>query len=170
MRFTRRWSTSTSAKSVLMLRAALRLGVMLYPTSRPTSPGKEVGSSSAKVVRQFWTAYGVTSRPSPCETPWIPVSSPAWAGSVRDWFRRPPLHRISSFRRRIVRWKLRPQVSFRGLKFSVLNGMRISADHPSSRRAVRASQMPSQLLLTPKKPLPPRRPSPIRPAGLISKN
>ena len=49
--------------------------------------------------------------------------------------------------RAIVRSMLSPQTLRPGLKEMVLKGIRISADQPSSRRALSASQMPSQLRL-----------------------
>ena len=62
-----------------------------------------------------------------------------------------------------------PQASEDSSKLSVRNGMRISADQPNPPRAVRASQMPSQALLTEEYPVARTSPSPISPAGLVSK-
>ena len=64
--------------------------------------------------------------------------------------------------------------SVSGSKFSVLNGISISAVQPMLVRRTRASQMPSHdLFISPPKSPPPVgsviRPSPIAPDGLISK-
>ena len=73
-----------------------------------------------------------------------------------------------------VRWKLAPHVSVFGSKFTVLNGISISAVQPVAVRRTLASQMPSHdLFISPPKSSPPVglviRPSPIAPDGLISK-
>ena len=78
------------------------------------------------------------------------MSRPAWIGRSNPWLRRWPDQTSSSFLRRTVRWKLMPHVSDDSSKLSVRNGMRISADQPNGPRAVRASQTPSQALLTPR--------------------
>ena len=59
------------------------------------------------------------------------------------WLRAQPIQRLSSFLRRTVRWKLIPQVSLAGLKFSVRNGISTSSVHPISLREARPVQMPS---------------------------
>ena len=124
------------------------------------SRGNVVGSVSPGVLRQLPIPEATASRPMPCETPSSPASSPANTRRFRPSFRPYPRHRISSLFRRIDRRKLMPQLPPPGTKFRVRKGIRISADHPSGRRAVRTSQIPSQERLTPPNPPPPPGPPP----------
>ena len=85
--------------------------------------------------------------PRPCLTSWMPSSAAASLGLLKLLSRVVPERRMVSCLRAIVRSMLRPQTLRPGLKEMVLKGIRISADQPSSRRALSASQMPSQLRL-----------------------
>ena len=72
---------------------------------------------------------GTMSRPRPCSNPSNPTTVPAMLGfcwRVRD------IQPMFSLLRAIPRVKLIPQLSLSGSKDRVLNGMAISAVHPSS--------------------------------------
>jgi hypothetical protein len=96
-----------------------------------------------------------------------PVSRPAFVILRKPWLRAHPIHNVSSFFLRTVRWKLMPQASLVGLKFNVRNGISTSIVQPMSLRVTRAFQIPSHCrLLTSADPC---RASAMRPDGFISK-
>ena len=108
----------------------------------------------------------------------MPTTLPAFDMRVSPSSRSQPVHRLSSFLRFTVRWKLAPHAVLPGEKFTVLNGISISAVQPMLVRRTRAIQMPSHDLFMPppkppQRPPPPvgpvMRPSPMAPDGLISK-
>ena len=75
------------------------------------------------------------SRPWPWVTLVMPVTWPAFVMRRSPWLRAHPIQMLSSFLRRTVRWKLMPQVSLFGSKFSVRNGISISIVQPISLRS-----------------------------------
>ena len=161
VRFTCRRSASVSAKSVLTVMAALRLGVRFLKISTPAADSPSPLSAATD-------ACGRRSRPRPCWTPSSPSRRPASARLPIQMFCRAAVQRTISCRRLISRSTLNPHVVWPGLNRSVLNGISISAIHPWSVMRATAFQMPSHSRLR-RSALFDTCPSARAPAGFTSK-
>src|SRR5215470_10370382 len=82
--------------------------------------------------------------PLPCSSSLVPIKEPVRLRSYRKESRVGEDHRRARRSRATYRSTFRPHVFSPLAKLSVREGMTISADQPSGRLAVRASQIPSQ--------------------------
>src|SRR5687768_5149329 len=150
VRFTTAGSASTWPKSGLNVASSVKLELRLYLRSRPARADCTLPplNGSPLGTLRFWVlaaTYGSNSSWRP-DAP-LSSSPSRWPkrGGPPDSFFRQNAHCCSSLRRWIQRRSCSPQVWLLDSleNRSCDNGIRISADHPSSSMRVAASQMGS---------------------------